>query len=254
MPTTTARPRAPRQPIAVPMPAAVPETSNATSAPAPSVQSVDPGRGVLGEGVDGREPERVDDLATKLVRLEDDDLGSDRARDVRDQQADRAGSDDDGVLARDEPGAAHVVHRDCGRLGQRRGLQREVCRAGGRARPPARSSATASTRARRSPERPADSRCARRRSARSAGTARDERHDRRRVADCPVLDAVADRRDAAGHLVAEHRGHRHPRVHRAVEDVEVGAADPVYATSSCTSPGAGGATSVSTTSSAPLPM
>ena len=40
------------------------------------------------------------------------------------------------------------------------------------------------------------------------------------------VDAVADRRDAAGHLVAEHGGHRHPRVHRAVEDVEVGAADP----------------------------
>ncbi len=41
----------------------------------------------------------------------------------------------------------------------------------------------------------------------------------------PGLDTVADRRDTAGHLVAEHRGHRHPRVHRAVEDVEVGAAD-----------------------------
>ena len=60
----------------------------------------------------------------------------------------------------------------------------------------------------------------------SAVTARHEGHDRRRVPDCPTLDAVADRRNAARHLVAEHRRHRHACIHRAVEDVEVGAADP----------------------------
>ena len=62
--------------------------------------------------------------------------------------------------------------------------------------------------------------------ARRADAARDERHHRRRITDRPALDAGADRRNAAGHLVTEHGRHRHPRVHGAVEDVEVGATDP----------------------------
>ena len=72
------------------------------------------------------------------------------ARHAGDQQADRAAADDDRPLARGEPGAAHVVHGDRGRLDERGGVERERRRAGGRACLPGRSSAAASSRASRS--------------------------------------------------------------------------------------------------------
>ena len=227
MPTTTARPRAPRQPIAVAMPAAVPETSNATSAPAPSVQSSTQAAASAASGSTATRPSELDDLAG--------DARSARRRRPRPRPSARR-SRSAGRSARLR--RRRRARRRRARSGARRAPRPRSARparpsaatgrrAGGRARPPARSSATASSPGASMPEEDqpvADVRGAAR--ARGAVAARDERHDGRRVADRPALDAVADRRDAAGHLVAEHGRHRHARVHRAVEDVEVGAADP----------------------------
>ena len=47
-----------------------------------------------------------------------------------------------------------------------------------------------------------------------------------RVADRPAGDAVAEGGDGAAHLVPEHQGRLHPGVHVAVQDVQVGAAEP----------------------------
>ena len=224
MPTTTARPCAPRQPIAVPIPAAVAETSKATSAPAAAVQSPPtPPCPLLGSSA-GR-PTEAATPAPALVRLEHRHLGP----------AERA------TAAISRPIGPPPTTTTCSPGGARRGVRRAPRRrsarpaprpgsrcpqAGGRARRPARSRRTASTRARRSPGRPAGDRVRRATSASRAHAARDERHHRRRIADRPALDTVAGRRNAPRHLVAEHRRHRDSRVHRAVEDVEVGAADP----------------------------
>ena len=53
-----------------------------------------------------------------------------------------------------------------------------------------------------------------------------ERHHRDAVSDRPVGHTLPERGDRARHLVAEHGGQRHTGVHGAVEDVQVGAADP----------------------------
>jgi len=55
--------------------------------------------------------------------------------------------------------------------------------------------------------------------------ARVERHDRHRVPGRPVVDTRAERRNRARHLVSQDGGHANALIHRAVEDMQVGAAD-----------------------------
>ena len=156
---------------------------------------VDPRRGVLCRGVDRHEADSAAAISRRPAFGSKTRTSAPRERaTVAISRPIGPASDDDGALPGGERRAAHVVHGDRRRLGQRRRLQREV---GGQAdehRRRARSSATASTRARRCRGSSGGSRCARRRSARGAVAARDERHDGGGVPDRPALDAVADRR------------------------------------------------------------
>ena len=190
------------------MPAAVPETSNATSAPAPAVQSSTQ-RGDVARRRGRR-------LASPSARRRRGDARSARRRRPRPRgRATRAISRPIGpppTTTACSPAVSPQRRTSCtatavgsasAAVCERRGR-----RASGRARPPARSSATASTRARRSRGRPAGSRCAMRRSARGA-RCRTRRAASRSTASPAAQPStpLADGRHAAGHLVAEHGGH-----------------------------------------------
>ena len=242
-----------------PCPPAVPETSNATSAPASVRPLVDPGRRVLRRAGRRRdEPERLDDARgdARSARTPRPRAPAD-ARDRRDQQPDRAGTDHDGVLA-----AARA--RSAARRARRPRSARPALPSAATASAGSRTSTSAGHvparlhRARRvdAEEDRGGSRCAHAPlRARGAGPARDERHDGRCVAGRPALDAVADRRDAA----RPSRGRARRASSRARPSRRGGCAGRCRRSrcrrpSSWTSPAAGGAGSVSTTSSVPLPM
>ena len=218
-------PRA-RRPLCA-TPAAAPDTSNATSAPAPPVH---PRRTAATSVAAGRRRAARAPPATARrcgVQLDEQHLGARGAGDAGDQQADRSATDHDRMLAGAQPRPADVVHRD------RRGLhQRAVVAA--TVRPEARTSTCgrhrpgcciapgesipmkfsrwqmcvvpgAAGRARAAPRAAASRSPARRPPSRS------------RPSPTPG--------DPAGHLVADHRRPVTRCVHVAVQDVQVGAAD-----------------------------
>ena len=133
--TMTSRPRTASAWVAVVTPPAEPETSNATSAPAPPVQSsIDAMRSA--RRVEHAQAERRADRPAGLVEFQHHDVGADGPGGQGDQQADRAATDDDDLLAGAHAAPADVVHRDRGRLDQRRAFEREVRWAAPRARRP----------------------------------------------------------------------------------------------------------------------
>ena len=176
--------------------------------------------------VERRQPDDVGQLSAGVVRLDEEDVGPRFPCDRRHEQPDRPASDDDRALPGGELGPADVVDGDGRRLRERGGAQRHVRRERyervGRDGP-----ARLERSGRVDPEEGetlADVRDPA--TARRALAAPDERHDRHGVALPPVRDAVADSRDMSGHLVAENRGRADASIHRAVDDVEIGAADP----------------------------
>ena len=119
-PTTTSAPAGAEASTAVATPAAVPETSNATSAPAPSVQSLDPSRGVGCRRVDGGQAERLDDCAPAYGSgSKTTTWAPARRATIAMSRPIGPAADDDGCSPGGEPRAPHVVHRDRHRLGER---------------------------------------------------------------------------------------------------------------------------------------
>jgi hypothetical protein len=175
------------------------------------------------------------------VGFDEDDVRALGRRDPADQQPDRPTADDDGSLVWREAGTTYVVNGDGGRLHQGGVIERKMT---GQAYDDTARNVPASLHRARQVDPDDLQALAHMGVAGPAGgtpTAPHQRHHRDRVTDLPAgVDPGAECRDPAGGLVAEDGGGRHPGVHVALPDVQVGAADAGVRHIDLDLPGTGG--------------
>ena len=205
-------------------PAAEPDTSNTTSAPAPPVRVEDRRGQVGGGGVDDVEAELRGELPAERAHLADGHRRSSLSRDEADQQADRPAADHDDRLAGGHLAAANVVARNRQRLDERGpsqvdGGREPVEREGGH-----RPGALERARGVDAEELEVAADVAH---ALVGGrlAARVERPHDDVLADREAVDARAELGNRPRHLVPDDLRHPHAVVHVAVRDVEIRAAD-----------------------------
>ncbi len=202
-----------------------PDTSNASGAPAPRVHS--PTIAATGsEWVERAHAELFRHLPPVWVDLSDQYVGTRRLSHAGDQQADGTATDHQCALTGEKPRSSDVVHRHRHGLHESGAPQIEIVRQAHQNPcwyvPPI----LHGTRQVDAHEVQVLADVLVAGLARRAGAAPPQWHHGDGIAHRPAFDTAPDGCDATGHLVADHGRRAHPLVHGAVEDVQVGPADP----------------------------